>query len=135
MITLACILCTTPEAFKIHDAQSLINRVVQTQCFTNEMYAQGVSDNWIDAIRSAKHRLPIYYFHSDETETELDEYTVGYMNPGSDNIYLNRKFHNSFSRCQTGSNITHELTHVIGFRHKRDVAYAANYAFEACCTE
>lgn len=128
MITLACMLCTTPEAFKLLDVQPLINRVVQSQCFANNMYAQGVSDVWIDKLKNANVRLPVYFYTQDTT-------TVGYMNPGSNNIYLNRKFHNVFTRCKTGSNITHELTHVLGFRHKADVAYAANYAFEACCVE
>jgi len=128
MITLACMLCTTPEAFKLLGVQPLINRVVQSQCFADNMYARGVGDVWIDKLKNANVRLPVYFYIQDSN-------VVGYMNPGSDNIYLNRKFHNFFSRCKTGSNITHELTHVLGFRHKADVAYAANYAFEACCVE
>jgi len=126
MILLSCMLCTTPEAFKILDAQALINRTVQSQCFDARMAEQYISREWVEAIRRARNDLPVYFYRENSN-------VVGYMNPGSDNIYLNRKFHDGFSLCKTGSNITHELVHVLGYRHKADVAYAANYAFEACC--
>lgn len=128
MILLSCMLCTGFEAQKIHLAQTLVNQVTRTQCFADSMYAQGIGDYWIDAIKGARQNLPVYFYRQNNN-------VVGFMNPGSPNIYLNRTFHDSFTACKTGSNVTHELVHVLGFRHKADVAYAANYAFEQCCEE
>lgn len=126
MITLLCAYCTTVEAFKILDAQTLMNRVVPTHCFANKLAERGVSDEWINRLQGANERLSIRFYFEDSK-------VVGWTYARDTNINLNRKFHDKFSACKTASNVTHELVHTLGFVHKVDVAYAANYAFEACC--
>lgn len=128
MLTLACILCTTPEAFKILDAQALLNKFLNEGCFTREMYDRGVSLEDIRTVRSADKRYPVYFYRENSR-------VVGYMYPGSLNIYLNRQFHDSFTTCQTAANLAHELAHQVGMRHFVDVAYATGDSFNACCWE
>lgn len=128
MILLTCMDCTTAEAFKIHATQTLVNNVTQSVCFDNEMRKLNVPYGWIDRVQNANIKIPLYYYFEDTQ-------TIGYMNPGSPNVYLNRKFHNTMSKCRVGSNIAHELTHLLGYRHVVDVAYATNFAFEQCCQE
>ena len=126
MILLACMICLPFEKDRIEFEQPLINRTVQTHCFANALADQGVSDFWINQLQGYDDRLNIYFYREDTN-------TVGRTNLGSKNIELNRKFHDRYNLCQTGSNIVHELTHTLGFAHFIDVAYAANYAFEKCC--
>ena len=126
MITLLCAYCTTSEAFKILEAQTLINRTLPTHCFANKLAERGVSDGWINRLQGANERLSIRFYFEDNK-------VVGWTYAGDTNINLNRKFHSQFSACKTASNVVHELTHTLGYQHKSDVAYAANYAFEACC--
>lgn len=43
---------------------------------------------------------------------------VGYTTPKSNIVYTNSKFHDSFTACQVGANLSHEWAHKIGFDHK-----------------
>lgn len=127
MIVLACVLCTTPEAFKIHEAQTLLNRVLPSACFANKLAEQKISDYWINQLQGANERLSIRFYRDDASSV------VGYTYKWDTNFYLNRKFHDRYNACQSGSNVAHELTHTLGYVHKADVGYAVNYAFESCC--
>lgn len=86
MLTLLCVLCTTPEAFKILDAQPKINSVINSQCFKNK------SDFDFSPVDGK--RWPIKFFSANTD-------TLGLMNPGDPTTWLNRRFHNSFSVCKT----------------------------------
>jgi len=126
MILLACMLCTGAEAQKIHLAQTLINKTLPTACFANKMAEVGVSDYWINQLQGADKRLEIRFYREESQ-------TVGWTYLNDNKINLNRKFHDGYTACQSGSNIAHELAHTLGYAHFVDVAYATNYAFSACC--
>lgn len=117
MITLLCIACTTPEAFKVFDAQTKLNQILPSVCFKSR------SD--FDFAPVDGQRWPVKFYFANTN-------TVGFMEPGDPTTWLNRRFHDSFSVCKTASTIAHELTHHAGFRHF-DAAYQVNQAFEECC--
>lgn len=131
MILLACVMCLPYEAERIPYVQPLLNRTIEKHCFANELAARGVSDYWINQIQGANTNLKLYYYRENNG-------TVGYTYLYDSTIYLNRKFHDGYNLCQTGSNVAHELTHALGYAHpsngKNDVSYKVNAAFEACCT-
>lgn len=66
---------------------------------------------------------------------------VGYRNPGSSTIHVNRKFFNGASPCAKASNRLHEISHVLGYGHEYydsplrafSVPYTLNYAVGECC--
>ena len=125
-VILVCLACTFAEYSRLGQLETALNETLQTQCFGEKMSAQGVPYSWIEKLQNASRDIPLHYYFADNR-------TVGYMNPGQDDVYLNRKFHDSFSTCKQASNIAHELSHILGYRHLADVAYATNYSFEACC--
>jgi hypothetical protein len=55
--------------------------------------------------------------------------TVGYRNDGSNIIYCNRKFHNNFSILDEASNVTHEISHLMGFDHDFQNTSRRPYSF------
>jgi len=65
---------------------------------------------------------------------------VGYIVPGKKNIWVNTKFFNGRSNKLVGSNLVHEYSHQLGFRHdsKRtkdrpsSISYQLNKIYEAC---
>lgn len=148
MILLACVMCLPYEAERIPYVQPLLNRTVQTHCFANALARQGVSDYWINQIQGAHENLRIHFYREQSN-------VVGWTYLWDSKVHLNRKFHDSYNLCQTGSNVAHELTHVLGYAHansltadkqlqidgyfmfapSNDVAYATNRAFEACCPQ
>ncbi len=127
-LTFLCLLCTEPEWYKIQHIRPLLNEVLPSECFADSMRSMAVPDKWIKLLATAQNQIPVKFYRENSN-------VVGYMNPGEDTIHLNRKFHDGFGFCKTGSNIAHEILHVQGFRHFIDPAYATNRAFEQCCFE
>lgn len=128
MFFITCLLCTTPEAFKVHDAVGQIDKVFASQCYYDAMERAGVSQADARTVANVEGNFGVKFYQADNK-------TVGYMNPGETTIWMNRKFHNSFGVCDTASNLAHELAHMAGFYHKADVAYSVNDAFSQCCVE
>ena len=75
----------------------------------------------------------------------IDDYftrrgVIGYMIPNKKWMYVNTKFYDCRSNKKVGSNIVHEYTHTLGFRHDRrrtkrrphSVSYLMNRIFEEC---
>lgn len=63
--------------------------------------------------------------------------TVGYMNPGRPQIFVNTKFFDSMSRRRCGSNFAHEYMHTLGARHsgpkyRESIPYYMNDVYEKC---
>lgn len=126
MISFICALCTFDDWYRSQHARPLLENILKTQCFFENMRAQNASEHWIQTLVNWKEPITIKFY-------EGDPHVVGYTEPPWDAIYLNRVAHNSFSYCKTASNIAHEMLHLKGFRHFADAAYATNYAFEPCC--
>lgn len=127
-INLVCLACTYQEFLNTEKLEEALSQTLPTQCFTEKMRSQGVPEYWTNAIQTAQVDLKIkYYFNADTV--------VGYMDESTKNVFLNRRFHRTFSTCTQASNIAHETLHVLGFRHFVDSAYAVNSAFEACCVK
>ncbi len=127
MLTLACVLCTIPEAFKILDAQALINRTFASQCFQTTL-AQIVGNEDMRHVVSANKDYQIKFYYEQSN-------VIGYVNGTQPIIYLNRFIHSGYNVCKSASNIAHEISHTQGFSHFFDVPYSVNYAFEACNAE
>jgi len=143
-LTFLCQSCSYQSDWeKTQRVTPVVNRVLNSQCFSSQLKDLGVAPRWISAITTAKRTVPVRYVWEDTL-------SVGYTYPDTDNhIYLNKKFHDGFSACQTGSNLAHEVLHLEGFRHAYvaldgrqdqlffpfvwDDAYKINTAFESCC--
>jgi hypothetical protein len=126
-VTFLCQSCSFYDDWeKIQRVTPLVNEVLNSQCFTAELRNMGVAERWIGAMTTFKGKVPVYFYFADNG-------TVGYTEPDfSKNVWLNKKFHDSFTLCQTGSNLAHEVLHLEGHRHL-DAAYSVNIAFERCC--
>lgn len=80
-----------------------------------------------------------------EWDVYVDDYftrrgVIGYMYPGKKWIYVNTKFFDVRSNMMVGSNIVHEYSHTLGFRHdhartlrrSKSVSYQLNLIYEEC---
>jgi hypothetical protein len=141
-LTFFCANCSYFDDWeKTQRVTPLVNKVLMSQCFSREARNVGMSERWLSLITTAKRRVDVIYYFEDTS-------TIGYTIPDvNKNIYVNKKFHDSYNLCQTGSNLAHEVLHLEGFRHFGvtgvqeqefagwDDAYKVNAAFDACCVE
>lgn len=129
------------------DANSIAaNKVEQTlnsECFSSELFKSELDMKQTNGLTKIE---LIHLIRSSKTNIELEMYkswknTVGYTYASGDKIWMNRKFHDSFSECQKASNIGHELTHKLGMTHdlkvtKRrpfSVPYIVGSIIQKCC--
>lgn len=116
------------------------NEIINGECFKSKMLSLPIS--WTNN----KSKEEVVNVLRGTSEIKIRMYlentsTIGYMNPGSNILNFNRKFHDKFSACQSASNLAHEVSHIKGFRHpswrvpgrSNTVPYAINVAIEACC--
>lgn len=141
-LTFLCSNCSFYDDWeKTQRATPLVNKVLNSQCFSREARDVGLSEYWLSKITTAKRTTPV-------TFVDEDTQSVGYMYPGYNRIYLNKKFQDHFTLCQTASTLAHETLHLEGFLHAGfapgarqdqemfagwDAAYKVNSAFESCC--
>ncbi len=139
-ISFKCVTCTTEEAVKLEQAESIANRVVQSDCFKDFMLKWGLiwtngktPEEVVEHIRNTQLEVPVHYYRGRCS-------VVGYRNVGKPDIYLNRCVHDSYDAEMTASNATHEWSHVLGYDHpyrykrwrNKTVPYAINEAFQSC---
>lgn len=126
---LVCADCTQAEFDKVQVAEVLVDQTFRKDCFLREMEKRGVSFGDATVVRTVTGTFDMHFYYR-------DDHVIGWMTPGQPDIWMNRKFHDTYGACETSSNIAHELCHMQGFRHaKADVCYATNAAFSACCVE
>lgn len=143
-LTFICSNCSFYDDWeKAQRVTPLVNKVLNSKCFADELRDLGVNPRWVDAITTAKRKVPTVFYYANNG-------TVGYTEPDwSKSVWLNKKFHDGFGLCQTGSNLAHEVLHLEGFRHigvalngrqeqlefpfVYDDGYRVNDAFNACC--
>lgn len=125
---LPCVTCAPTEIVRIERTQVLIDRFLGRECFISRMRERGVSFGDTMIVGTITGTYPIHFYRAETP-------TIGYMNPGHPEIYLNRRYHDTFSYCHTAANVAHELAHQAGFRHLVDVAYAAGDSFLDCCND
>ena len=69
--------------------------------------------------------------------------THGYTYKDTKNIWLNRRWHDNYGVCTVASNLHHEGSHKIGYKHDSNpnlqrpfsVPYSINAGFTACCRD
>lgn len=54
--------------------------------------------------------------------------TIGYTTAGSDMVFLNRKFHDTYDSYEQTSNLYHEWTHKLGFEHAQKWSKPRDYS-------
>lgn len=126
---LPCEICVPKEIVRIERASKLVDKYLGRACFISRMRDRGVSFGDTMVVSNITGRYPIIFYREDSL-------TIGKMYPDRPYIYLNRKFHDTFTYCETAANLAHELAHHAGFRHQFvDVAYATGDSFLDCCNE
>ena len=123
-------------------ATRLSNEVTASSCFKNFMAKRSLvqtggltNQEVITKVSTTKLTVPVQMYYQNNG-------VIGYRNPPKPTIYTNRKFHAGASACARASNLTHEWSHVLGFKHdfkrtKRrpfSVPYSIGAAFEICCS-
>lgn len=106
---------------KIRDAAELLERVLNSDELKSQVLAYEFKDD------SGLTNEQIYVaLMSRVVEFDLELYkppfwrrwsVVGYTNPGSPRIYLNRYYFNSFELADIAANLAHEWMHKLGFGH------------------
>lgn len=140
-----CRNCTTDEVAKYAKVTEKLREVMHSQCFKDAILSrQMIQTMERTPAQVLEHVLGQNREISIELYTNRLVRTVGYTYPNTKNIWLNRKYHNGYGICQSGSNLSHEgAGHKNGYDHatqwskERDfsVPYSFNYAFEKCCVE
>lgn len=138
-----CVDCTMKEQSKVIKAEKLANEIVQSKCFEDFVIKWKPIDlngktakQFVQHLRTTTLEVPVHYYDGKCS-------VVGYRNVGEPDIYFNRCSHDYYNACDTGSNGTHEWSHVLGYDHPfrntptrgRTGPYTINHAFDACCKE
>ena len=63
-----------------------------------------------------------------ECYTDSFSRTIGYTYPSVNRIYVNMKYHKSYTACETAANVEHEWTHKMGFGHAVNWATSRDYS-------
>jgi hypothetical protein len=141
-IKVTCSGCASYYKNKLPIIELKLNSIVQGDCFKKSMQPKidmtnGLtSDQVTTKIVSAKETANIIFYYKRFSKA------VGYEN-GDGNIYANTKFWSGYGICNMVSNVTHEVTHKLGFSHngnspagnENTVPYRANAAIESCCKD
>jgi hypothetical protein len=129
------------ERAAIPEIEKAVNEVIRTKCFedvfntpkniqmNNNMSAQEI----VIKIRTTKVKTTMSYYRNRFSRV------VGYEK-GDGKIYANRKYWDFFKLKSKVSNVAHEATHLMGFKHngnspkgnENTVPYITNAAVEAC---
>jgi len=118
-----------------------INEIMHGECFKNFIHKRDLKKT------NGKSNAEVYnHLISSTVPISLIMYyspvsTVGYTYPGTDQIHMNRKFHNGFSVCKSSANIAHERSHKIKYGHTSrhhkgrpfSVPYSVGEGFKRCC--
>lgn len=136
-----CVNCTEKEKVRLAEAERLSNEIVQGNCFLDFMLNWGLRETngkspiqVVMELRNTNLRVPVHYYRGRCK-------TVGYRSPPKPDIYFNRCSHDHYDACSTGSNGTHEWSHVLNYGHPKyntswrgkTVPYSINNAFDKCC--
>jgi len=143
-LSFICSSCNFDQWYQTQHVRPVMNEVLNSQCFADELRDRGVAEKWVGAMTTVKRKVPVeYYFENSNV--------IGYTEPDlNDTVHLNWRFHSSYTVCMSGSNMAHEVLHLEGFRHAYvalngrqeqlsdfgfapDAAYLVNSAFESCC--
>jgi len=95
------------------DNGGLSNSQIYYKMLNGAEKLNGVSDNEMDMW------IKTYYSSSN---------TVGYTSTGSNYVYMNRKFLNSYTSTQVTRNMIHEWLHKLGFKHAVSYSTSRNYS-------
>lgn len=120
-----------------------VDQVVKSACFEKEILktklvqTNGLSvKEVLDKYRSSKTMIDLEFYYSRNN-------VIGYTYSSVKKIWMNRKFHNSYSVCAVAKNLAHEVAHKVGFGHDmnaterrpRSVPYSIGRAVGFCCKE
>ena len=133
---------TKPQVEVLKISQGLANKLVRSQCFRNFMMKRKLVDTndltnneIVNKLITTPIMTPVKMYYSRKS-------VIGYRDPPNPTIYTNRRYHEGATACARASNLTHEWSHVAGFKHdfKRtksrpfSVPYSINDAFLKCCS-
>lgn len=136
---------TTYEIEKNTKAAQKVETTILSQCFEKEFLASCMDENQSNGL---KKKEVLNQIRSSKVKIDLEMYrswrgTIGYTYEGVNKIWMNRKFHNGFSVCDSAANLAHEaIGHQNGFKHdmkatKRrpcSVPYVLGGVVTKCCT-
>lgn len=133
------------ETENLKAAERLANVVVQSACFEKFMVSRKMiqmngktRQQVVDHLKSTKLTVPVTMYYSSKN-------VIGYRSPPSPVVHTNRKYHgvnSGKSDRYRASNLTHEWSHVLGYKHDfhatasrpYSVPYSITAAFNACMT-
>lgn len=135
---------TTTEIAKNTQAAQKVETTIMSQCFEKELLASCLDENQSNGLTKKE---VLNLVRSSKVKIELEMYkswrgVVGYTYDGVNKIWMNRKFHNGFSVCESAANLAHEaIGHQNGFKHdfkstKRrmcSVPYVFGTVVTRCC--
>jgi len=110
---------TSKEVERNKIAAQKVEETINSQCFETELLKSYLDLNQTNGMTKVQ---VLELIRSSKTTVELEMYrswrnTIGYTMSSTKRIWLNRKFHDGFNACDKASNIAHELTHKLGFKH------------------
>lgn len=146
MITIGAFVNHTSKEVEANSiAANKVEQTLNSECFSSELFKSELDMSQTNGLTKIE---LIHLIRSSKTNIELEMYrswknTVGYTYASGDKIWMNRKFHDSYSVCQKAANIGHELTHKLGMSHdlkatKRrpfSVPYVIGEIITKCCKE
>lgn len=132
---------TREEIDKFWIVVGILDKAVKSQCFEDVFLNQEklVDTNGktpAEVVNDLRTKKPVVSFQM----YYKNNGTVGYTYSNTNNIWMNKKFHNRMKDCERAGNIGHELSHKRGYGHdyKRtanrpySVPYTINRAVEKC---
>jgi hypothetical protein len=135
---------TTNEIAKNTQAAQKVESTINGQCFEKELLSSCLDETQSNGLTKKE---VLNLVRSSKVSIDLEMYkswrgTVGYTYDGVNKIWMNRKFHNGFSVCESAANLAHEAVgHQNGFKHdmqatKRrpcSVPYVLGSVLTKCC--
>lgn len=114
-----------------------MNEVISTKCFKSFIYNKKLTET-----NSKTNHEVLKEILTKSVDVQFTMYysrkrTIGYTYPNQNRIWFNRRYHASFSICESASNMAHETTHKIGYDHlgvfDSSVPYSVGEGIELCC--